>query len=65
MWSERKVALVANEIYRKHKLGLISDSQALKTLYPLTPYMGSAQYFKHLDFCRMVKDNPNFYQRKV
>jgi hypothetical protein len=65
MWSERKVALVANKIYHKHKLGKLSDAQARKALDPLTPYMGSAQYFKHLDFCRMVKDNPNFYQRKA
>lgn len=63
--TERKAAILANQIYAQHKAGLLTDSKASQLLDILVPYFSHTQFCYHLDWSNGVRDNPNFYQKKM
>jgi len=55
--TERKAAILANQIYAAHKAKMITGREAVKALDSLVSYMSVSQYIKHYDFVTFCKEN--------
>lgn len=63
--TERKAAILAAKIYAQHKAGELTDSKATQLLDILVPYFSQTKFCYHLDWLNGIRDNPNFYQKKM